>query len=201
MCGLPAELFTDREVNWHGQQFGRIGLVAAAGLHLQASSATIAVLQSDLCQQLYRQTELRRACRTRLEIHFKRWYVILFNAILDFCAGRGLVVLYCPTGDQVVRNTQRPVSPALFKRVYDFPAKRYRARKATLGGAEYWEIPLAENAERIVRLASIQQGVVSSDLRPEIAIFHDIEENIDTPVPAADCAEHLARMLRIERQL
>jgi len=200
MCGLPAELFTDRQVNWHGQQFGRIGLVAAAGLYLQASSATIAVLQSDLCQQLYRQTELRRACKTRLEIHFKRWYVILFNAILDFCAARDLAVVYCPTGDQVVRNTQKTVSPALFKRVYDFPAKRYRARKTTLGSAEYWEIPLAENTERIVRLTSIRQGEVSSDLKPEIAIFHDIEENVDTPVPAADCAKHLAHMLRIERQ-
>src|SRR5204863_9880494 len=44
--GLPDELFTDRAVNWHGQQLGRRGLVAAAGLVVEPRGAFGSLLQS-----------------------------------------------------------------------------------------------------------------------------------------------------------
>jgi hypothetical protein len=34
--------------------------------------------------------------------------------------------------------------------------------------------------------------------RPRICIFHDIEENVDTPISSAECAESLTRMLKLE---
>ena len=200
MYDLPRALFTHREVNWHGQQLGRIGLVAAAGLFVSNACATIAILQSDLCQQLYRQPELKRACKTRLEMHFKHWYVLLFNAIMDYCVDLELATLYCPTGDQVARHTQKTISVELFRRIYDMPAKRYRSIRVSLGGADYWQIPIAENTDRIVRLTAAQETEPAADERPVITIFHDIEEDVDTPVSAAECANHLARMLQIEGQ-
>jgi hypothetical protein len=82
--GLPDDLFTHREINWHHQQLGQNGLIAAAGLWIKESTVTISTLQSDLCQQLYRQPEVRSSCKTQVETHFKYWYAILPNAVFDF---------------------------------------------------------------------------------------------------------------------
>src|SRR5579863_1154663 len=82
---LTEELFADPEINWHRQQFGRKGLIAAAGLWLRDTVATISLLQSDICQQLFRHATLKRQCKTKVDMHFRYWYAFLFNAILDFC--------------------------------------------------------------------------------------------------------------------
>src|SRR5688572_18239473 len=58
--GLPDELFWDPEINWHHQQFGVKGLIAAAGLWIRYPEAVIAGLQSDLCQQLYRHVNFHK---------------------------------------------------------------------------------------------------------------------------------------------
>src|SRR5262249_48637105 len=41
----------------------------------------------------------------------------------------------------------------------------------------------------------------SEDNFPRICIFHDIEEDADTPIARADCARNLERMLEIEKSL
>jgi hypothetical protein len=68
---LPDDLFSDPTINWHGQQLGRKGLIAAAGIWIRNSIATVSTLQSDLCQQLYRQPRLKRLCKTRVDMHFR----------------------------------------------------------------------------------------------------------------------------------
>src|SRR5579863_6817633 len=49
LSGFPDDLLTDRQINWHNQQLGKKGLIAAAGLHRQEDSLAITVMQSDLC--------------------------------------------------------------------------------------------------------------------------------------------------------
>jgi glycosyltransferase involved in cell wall biosynthesis len=198
--GLPDELFWHPEINWHHQQLGLKGLIAAAGLWLSENRATITTLQSDLCQQLYRHSRLRNTCKTQVETHFKYWYAILFNAVLDYCAVNGLSVLYSPTGEQIVGNTTKPIAPDLFLRIYNYPEKRYRCHRITRGEAEYWEIPLDANLSRLVRLRpSSPTARPNNTSRPQICIFHDTEENVDTDISAARCADNLGRMLTIEK--
>jgi hypothetical protein len=76
--GLPIELFIHPEINWHRQQLGQIGLIAAAGLWFRDSVATISTLQSDLCQQLYRHSALKHLCKTQVDTHF--------NTGMQFCS-------------------------------------------------------------------------------------------------------------------
>ena len=198
--GLPDELFLEPEVNWHRQQLGLKGLIAAAGLWIVDSAATITVLQSDLCQQLYRHPALKRSCKTQVETHFKYWYVILSNAVLDFCSSRGLSTLYCPTGRQILTNTRKQIAPDLFLRIYDHAQERYRCSKAMIGAAEYWEIPLQANADRIVHLAPTEAPAIGFDQSPRICLFHDIEENIDTDISPNECESNLRQVLQIEQE-
>jgi glycosyltransferase involved in cell wall biosynthesis len=198
--GLPDELFWDPEINWHHQQLGVKGLIAAAGLWLSENTATITTLQSDLCQQLYRHSRLRNRCKTQIETHFKYWYAILFNAVLDYCAVTGLSILYAPTGEQIVRNTIKPIAPDLFLRIYNYPQTHYRCHRMRRGDAEYWEIPIDANLPRVARLRpSGRTARPDHTSRPKICIFHDIEENVDTDISAAACVESLRRMLAIEK--
>jgi len=197
---LPEELFTHPEVNWHGQQLGRLGLIAAAGLFVEGSRATVATLQSDFCQQLHRHIELKAAWKTRIERHFGHWYVLLFNAILDFCLDTGVTELYSPTGSLVAQGTEKAISPQLFFRIYDHPTTRYDCASAVVGGASYWKLSLAGNAERVARLVPVTGEAAVRFNKPAIAIFHDIEENVDTPISVAACQRHLAQMLEIEQE-
>ena len=121
VLGLPSDLFTDRAVNWHNQQLGEKGLIAAAGLYLRGKSLIITVMQSDLCQQLYRHAELKRRCKTQVENRFGYWYRILFNAILDFAIECGFREIYCPTAAWILRATKKAIQPDLFQRIYDSP--------------------------------------------------------------------------------
>jgi glycosyltransferase involved in cell wall biosynthesis len=70
------------------------------------------------------------------------------------------------------------------------------------GDAEYWEIPVDVNLSRVVRLRP-PRPTASPDhtIRPQICIFHDIEENVDTDISAAACIDNLGRMLAIEKDL
>jgi peptidoglycan/xylan/chitin deacetylase (PgdA/CDA1 family) len=197
---LPEELFTDQEVNWHGQQLGLRGLIAAAGLFIDGDAVFVSTLQSDLCQQLYRHAALRRHFKTRVETRFKYWYVLLLNAILDFCLDHGLRTLYCPTGAEVVTRTRRNIDPALFFRIYDCPPRRYLCTKLEVQGCTYWQIRLTDNIDRIVPLRPTGPSTARDDRRLAVCVFHDIEENVDAPAPAGECADNLARMLRIERE-
>jgi hypothetical protein len=198
--GLPDELFWHPEINWHQQQLGLKGLIAAAGLWIKDNTATITLIQSDLCQQLYRNSSLRSTCKAQVETHFKYWYAILFNAVLDYCAETELSILYAPTGEQIVKDTTKSIKPDLFLRIYDYPGKRYCCHRVKLGQAEYWEIPVDANLSRLVRLRRLEPPTGLDDTgRRQICIFHDIEENVDTDISPTVCADNLGRMLAIEK--
>src|SRR5262249_13757195 len=198
---LPDTLFTDPDVNWHNQQFGKKGLIAAAGLWVRDSRATITLIQSDVCQQLYRHEQLRRSCKTRVETRFKYWYRFLLNAVLDACLDADIATLYSPTGQQIVSHIRKCIKPDLFLRIYDSPKNAYQCRRIVDSGTEYWEIPIKRNAARIIRLQRLKCGGPSDDRRRKICIFHDIEENVDTAISAMECWTNLERMLRIEKEL
>src|SRR5262249_48645499 len=155
---LPEELFSDPEINWHRQQFGQKGLVAAAGLWIRDSVATISALQSDLCQQLYRHSTLKAACKTRVEKRYRYWYAYLFNAVLDFCIELEISASLCARGDQFVANTRKPIRPDLFRRIYDYPRKEFCCRDISVGPTQYLEIPVEVNRGRVVRLAATTRG-------------------------------------------
>ena len=198
---LPEALFTDHDVNWHNQQFGQKGLIAAAGLWVRDSRATITLIQSDVCQQLYRHRELRRSCKTRVESRFKYWYRFLLNAVLDACLDADIATLYSPTSQQIVSHITKCIKPDLFLRIYDSPEHAYQCRRIVDSGTEYWEVPLKPNAARIVRLRRVKWGGPSEDGLRKICIVHDIEGNVDTAVSALECWNNLERMLRLEKEL
>src|SRR5204863_6900765 len=122
------QLFTDKAINWHSQQLGEKGLIAAAGLYAQGASLTVCLMQSDLCQQLYRSV-LKQTCKTRVENRFGHWYKHLFNAILDFASEPGFSVVYTPTSNQILATTAKRVQPHLFRRIYDAPAARFDCQR------------------------------------------------------------------------
>jgi hypothetical protein len=198
---LPDDLFTHQEINWHNQQLGQKGLIAAAGLWIKDSTMIISTLQSDLCQQLYRHPVLRRSCKTRVETHFKYWYAILINAILDLCLEGGISVVYCPTGLQVIRETQKEIIADLFMRIYDHADATYLCSRVIRGTAEYWKISVEANSDRIARLVTDTKIAAGDEEGTRICVFHDIEENVDTNISAAECAYNLTKMLEIENEL
>lgn len=195
--GLPDELFTDRAVNWHGQQLGRRGLVAGAGLVVEPGGVCVTLLQSDLCQQVSRHPALKAACKTRLDTRFGAWPAILLNAVLDFALAHGLATVFSPTADQILSGIAKAVDPTLFRKIYDGTACRYNPPRVTVGRAEYWRIAVAENAARIVPLDRVAPVLPVSE-RKVICVVHDIEEDVDTAVSSAECCEHLAGMLEVE---
>jgi hypothetical protein len=199
LSGFPDELFTNRQINWHHQQFGQKGLIAAAGLYLHQGSLIITVLQSDLCQQLYRHAPLHERYKTQIEKRFGHWHRILLNAILDFAREYRLDSVHCPTANTIVRHTRKAIDPGLFERIYDSPARYYLHNRVQHGSAEYWKLPAQENADRIVQLEPAPLPGDSWQGTP-ICVFHDIEENVDTAVPPEECRKHLKAMLDIEKQ-
>lgn len=199
LAGFPDHLFTNSTVNWHGQQLAQKGLVAAAAIWIEDASVFVCLMQSDLCQQVYRHAELKKQCITQLKKRFSAWYKLLFNAILDFAFEAGAAAVLSPTAEWIVGATKKQVDPALFHRIYNFPGESYAARRVTRGCAKYWEVPLDANTGRVVRLQPCAGP--ETDPRPLISILHDTEENIDTDVPADECRRNLTAMLKIEKEL
>ncbi|HEY6421599.1 MAG TPA: hypothetical protein VIX59_21585 [Candidatus Binataceae bacterium] len=196
--GFPSELFTDPIVNWHSQQFGEPGLIAAAGLFIDGASAFVTTLQSDLCQQIAKHPGLKKQCASHLDKRFRYWYEILFNAVLDFAIDYGLEVVYSPTGALIAGKTRKRIDPALFLQIYDSVENRYEATRERVGDAEYWRVGIAENLDRIARL---EQGTSRTRHSPArvICLYHDIEESVDTDVAREECESALVRMLEVER--
>lgn len=205
--GLPDELFWDRAVNWHQQQFGRAGLVAVAGLFQRDGALFVTLLQSDLCQQLPKHAALRAACGSRVHNRFGRWYTLIFNAVLDHARDEGLTTVYTPTAAQIQVGMRRAVDPALFERIYDSVAARYASRRVHVGRAEYWAVSVTGNADRIVPLVPVARarggantGGAGGGPRPTIALFHDLEEDVDTDVSPAACRAALVHMLDLQER-
>lgn len=198
LSGLPEDVFADPQVNWHNQQLGRKGLIAAAGLCLRDSSLTITVMQSDVCQQLYRNATLRASAKTQLEKRFGAWHRLLFNAILSYAIELSASAVYSPTADWILASTRRDVQPHLFRRIYDWPDTFYDARRVARNRADYWEVPLESNADRVLRMSPCD-AVAQPSVRT-ICVFHDTEENADTDISVEECRRNLTKMLDIERR-
>ena len=198
IADFPAELFTDSTVNWHRQQLGRPGLVAAAGLYVDGRDGYVTLLQSDLCQQVHRHPRLKQICASRINNRFRYWYKMLLNAVLDFAIERRLQNIFTPTAAQIVATTRKAIDGELFCEIYDYPGIRYRSQRERVGAAEYWKLTVKENADLIVRLES--QVTYSTELTstPAICVYHDIEEDVDTKVSAQECQAALVRMLEVE---
>jgi hypothetical protein len=200
LADLPAAVFTDRTLNWHQQQLGQDGLVAAAGLFRRERTIYVSLMQSDLCQQVFRHPTLRPLAKTRLDNRFGSWFTLLFNAILDFALDHDIAVVYTPTARQILGGLRAPVTPRLFERIYDGPARRYRCAPVRVGDAEYWAVSVAENRDRIARLRAAPATAPSGGAGVTICLVHDIEEDLDTPVAPAACRASLDRMLEIEAE-
>src|SRR5262249_43169914 len=91
------------------------------------------------------------------------------------------------------------IMPDLFLRIYNYPEDHYVCRRTRHNGAETWEIPVLANMARIVRLRP-ETIAPQKETKPCICLFHDIEENVDTSISVAECADNLSRMLTIERK-
>jgi hypothetical protein len=141
---------------------------------------------------------LKKTCKTQVETHFKYWYVILFNAILDFCLTLNISIVRCPTAEQIISNTRKAIKPDLFQRIYDFSAEKFRCHKISEGSTQYWELPVIANRDHVVRLTAANCGDPHATQKARICIFHDVEENIDTQISPSECADNLAQMLQIE---
>ena len=197
--GLPGNLFFDKKINWHQQHFGKKGLIASAGLYLlNQEDIFIEVMQSDLLQQLFRSQKFRKLYRTKLEDKYKYWYKILFNAILDFAIGNGFLKIYCPTSEQLSNNTKMKVDNSFFTKVYDYSKRNFNSSKKKIKKAEYWKIDLKKNLDKIVRLKSVFREIKKS--KKIVCIYHDIEEDVDTPISKEKCKEYLQKMLEIEEK-
>jgi hypothetical protein len=197
---FPAQLFSDPIVNWHQQQLGRAGLIASAGLFIDGQDLFVSLLQSDLCQQIAKHSQLKETCASRLNNRFRYWYEILFNAILDLALDLGSSRIYSPTAAQIVGTTLKATDPALFRQVYDFCRSRYSATHKDIGDASYWSIDIARNIDKVVVLDRVEEPVISPSSRPVVCLYHDIEENVDTDVAPEQCHQALLRILDIEYQ-
>ena len=91
--------------------------------------------------------------------------------------------------------------PDLFLRIYDYPPSRYVCRRTSYYNSECWEIPVEVNAPRVARLREARTiPKRGASHRRKICIFHDVEEDVDTTISAAECSDNLNRMLQIEKE-
>lgn len=195
------ELWFDDDVMWHRQHFGLRGQVATAGMVIRGDIAHTTAHHSDLVQRIGR----RREDKTRVEKRFVGWDRMLMNSILAFARERGVRVVHTPTAELALRHTdqRRRVGAELFDRVYDrHVCDRYRARRT----GDWWQIPVADNQDRIV------EGTIGVEHRESqrrcVAICHDVERGLGHGVAEpdfvteaeADSPAALGSMLRIEQE-
>lgn len=197
---VAPDLFEDSELLWHGQHLGLPGHVCYACLVVDGSDAYCTTLVSDLVQRIGR----RREHKTRIDILFRGWAHVLWNAILGFATTRGISRVFGPRSRLVVRHTDPARQPGmdLFERVYDRAVnERFVAHPA----GDWWVVNVAANRNRIVLPRAIERARV----RPTtICIAHDIERglgHLDSDAEFAQVASresdrHLDDMLLVERE-
>jgi hypothetical protein len=200
VAGYPDELFFDAQLNWHNQQFGKKGLVGAAGLFLGAAAdGFVTLVQSDLVQQIYRAKAFREY-KSRLENRFHAWARITLGAVVNSATRHGIETLYVPASKTITSLLTRTVDPGLFERVYDAPARAVAADPCTQRGLGYWKIDLRLRGVGGIGEYDTERLPVSGNGRTQVCILHDIEEDVDTPVPVSECRRNLERMLDMENR-
>ena len=194
---FPIDLFFDDRVNWHRQQFGRPGLVGAAGVVLENDElASVTLIQSDLLQQIFRAPEFH-TCRSRLKNRYRAWAPIVIQSLVHCLARRGIRWLDIPTADTITRLTKKRVDPELFHRVYDRATARFSARHHDRYGFGYHRIDVTSQATHCYETAASHR---ERPERVQICVLHDIEQDVDTNIAPELCRRHLARMLDIEAE-
>lgn len=170
---FPDALYFDDEVVWHQQHLQKRGLVATANLVIQNNVLYTNTHLSDLVQRISR----RREFKTRIQNHFTGWHHVLLNAILYFALTQQLETIFVPTVQRVLMladpKRRDTINPHLFQRVYD------GAVQARLDGEQkndWWQIPVAQNASRVV-MPHLRQESLS--IPPKIiCVCHDIERGM-----------------------
>jgi hypothetical protein len=198
---IPAWLYFDDDLIWHGQHLGQVGHVASANLVFDGTAVYANALVSDLVQRIAR----RREFKTRVETTFHGWTHVLLNAVAAFGLRRGVRDLYIPTAALAMRHTDRArtVQPALYQRIYD---RAVQIRFDATRHGDWWRVGLAENAHRLVPLRRREAPIREEKA---ICVVHDTErglghEDIDPEfarAAAAAAPRHLDAMLAIERAL
>lgn len=197
---FPEDLFFDKELIWHEQQFGRTGQAATANLAVDGNRMFGYGYVSDLVQRI---SSHRREHKTRIEKLFKGWNRMLLNAAMNFALERGIETFYSVSADLMMKNTDtnRRIKRELFDRIYDrnvrecFSAKRH---------GDWWRIDVHKNQDRIV-IAKKRQEIIERG--KTICITHDIERGLghvieDPPFSTKihEPAEaYLEEMLQIEK--
>lgn len=198
---FPDELFFDRELIWHEQQFGLRGQVASANLVVVGSALYCVGYLSDLVQRISR----RRAYKTRIEKRFGGWPSLMLNAILSFAREQGYRAVCVASADQVLQSVERDrsVDQELVHRIYDRAIERHYSvdRKGL-----WWRIDVAKNLDRVVMPDRVE---VRQEHGKTVCVCHDVERGLghtradpefarSVDGPARDA---LAGMLRIEERL
>jgi hypothetical protein len=198
---FSSELFFDKELIWHEQQFGKKGQIATASLLVRDNALYSITHVSDVVQRISRY----RQEKTQIEKQFKGWTHMLLNSVLGFALLKGLDRIYTPTSPLVLENTDpaRVVNPELFQRIYDDTVQEmFTVRRNSV----WWEIRLNENRHRIVLPVAKSEPVPA---RKTICLCHDVERHLghlrSDPGFAASAKCHsnssLGEMLRIEERM
>ncbi len=192
------DLWFDKDLLWHEQQFGRRGQVASANLRVDGSDLYSMVLISDLVQRISR----RPSEKSRVENRFKGWPAMLLNALADVAARGGFNRLFVPRSTWAMQHTDpnRSVGAELFRRIYDQPVQRYSPG----ADAHWWIIDVPQNLNRVV---ASEPGYEVLSHEKFICICHDTERGLghldSDPAFAAqadaDSPAHLERMAAIEQ--
>ena len=198
---FPREMWFDRDLIWHEQQFGRVGQVASVNLRRNGTDLYSMVYISDLVQRASR----RPAEKSRLENRFKGWPSMLLNAALATAVQQGFRRLFVPRAAWAMRHTDpnRTVQPDLFERVYDRPVTRFDPEQSE----QWWIIDVSTCRDRIVMPRHGHEPVGAGDRT--ICIIHDTERglgHLDSDPEYALQADrtspaHLQTMARIEQDL
>jgi hypothetical protein len=198
---FSSELFFDKELIWHEQQFGKKGQIATASLLVRDNALFSITHVSDVVQRISRY----RQDKTQIEKQFKGWTYMLLNSVLAFAALKGLDSVYTPTSRLVLENTDpaRAVKPELFQRIYDATVQEmFTVRRNSV----WWEIRLDENQHRIVLPTAKSEPIPA---QKTICLCHDVERHLghlrSDPgfAESARCHSNasLSEMLQVEEEM
>jgi len=185
------ELFFDRDLVWHQQQFGKEGHIAYADVAIAESRMYGLSYVSDIVQRISR----RREYKTQVENRFRGWPVMIINSIVNLALEMGVRTIFSPSADLIMAHTDRArqVQRELFDRVYDRGWRKQFIAKKQDG---WWVMDVAENKARVV------QGKQETELVEDektICVCHDIERGLGhlqaDPTFATEADKHAPQAL------
>jgi hypothetical protein len=198
---FPAELFFDKQLNWHQQHLYRPGQIAWANIFVEDNRVLTIAHQSDYVQRIANRREFKSA----VESTFRGWHRLLLNCIANFALDQGLSEVCIPASSFAMKHTdpKRVVKPDLFERVYD---RAVNHQFVTTRVRDWWRVDIAANRGAIVIGRRRSETI---ERRKTICICHDVERGLGhrhTDPQFALRAEQdapwaLDAMLDIERRL